>query len=130
MTARAAAALLLSPLLALPAAGEAPGGRALAPRGRWHFEAPGSPAVRWSVLFRRTDSGDETRLLVETPGGRWTLRSSQPAEGHEQVFIPGEKAEANRKRMIAEGSIELDADTYEKLQSLALPAEPAATGRQ
>ena len=81
MTARAAAALLLSPLLALPAAGEVPGGRALAPRGRWHFEAPGPPAVRWSVLFRRTDSGDETRLLVETPGGRWTLRSSQPAEG-------------------------------------------------
>lgn len=81
MRVRAAAALLLSPLVAVPAAGEAHGGRALAPRGRWHFASPGPPAVRWSVLFRRTDAGDETRLLVETPSGRWTLRSSQPAEG-------------------------------------------------
>lgn len=77
----ATAALLLSLVAAFPAPGGTPAGRALAPRGRWHFEAPGPPAVRWSVLFRRTDAGDETRLLVETPGGRWTLRSTQPAAG-------------------------------------------------
>jgi hypothetical protein len=33
------------------------------------------------VLFRRTDTEDETRLLVETPAGRWALRSTQPASG-------------------------------------------------
>lgn len=76
-------ALLVASLLPLAAAGEpgSPAGRALVPRGRWHHEAPGPPAVRWSVLFRRTDAGDETRLLVETPGGRWVLLSTQPAFG-------------------------------------------------
>ena len=81
----AGAALLLATLLPLVTAGDVPApalpGRALAPRGRWHYEVPGPPRVRWSVLFRRTDSEDETRLLVETPAGRWTLRSTQPAVG-------------------------------------------------
>jgi len=64
-----------------PSAAAAEPGRALVPRGRWHHEAPGPPPVRWSVLFRRSDAEDETRLLVETPGGRWTLLSRQPAFG-------------------------------------------------
>ena len=71
--------LALSPATPPPSAAEP--GRALVPRGRWHHEAPGPPAVRWSVLFRRSDAEDETRLLVETPGGRWTLLSRQPAFG-------------------------------------------------
>lgn len=68
-----------------------PPGRALVPRGRWHNEAPGPPRVRWSVLFRRSDTEDETRLLVETPAGRWTLRSTQPVSGagtREEVTLP------------------------------------------
>jgi len=36
--------------------------------------------VSWSVLFRRTDEEDETRLLVETPSGRFVLLSRQPAD--------------------------------------------------
>ena len=71
--------LALSPATPPPSAAEP--GRALVPRGRWHHEAPGPPAVRWSVLFRRSDAEDETRLLVETPGGRWSLLSRQPASG-------------------------------------------------
>ena len=73
--------LAFSPATPLPTAAAAEPGRALVPRGRWHHEAPGPPAVRWSVLFRRSDAEDETRLLVETPGGRWTLLSRQPASG-------------------------------------------------
>ncbi len=91
----AGATFLLATLLPLFAAAEAPApalpGRALAPRGRWHYEVPGPPRVRWSVLFRRTDGEDETRLLVETPAGRWTLRSTQPALGsgtREEVTFP------------------------------------------
>lgn len=89
------AALLLATLLplvpaeALPPA--APPGRALVPRGRWHYEVSGPPRVHWSVLFRRTDTEDETRLLVETPAGRWALRSIQPAVGagtREEVMLP------------------------------------------
>jgi hypothetical protein len=103
MPARAAlllAALLFSevvfskPLPLVPAAtapAPASPGRALVPRGRWHHEVPGPPRIRWSVLFRRTDTGDETRLLVETPAGRWVLRSTQPAVGagtREEVTSP------------------------------------------
>ncbi len=74
--------LLAFPLPApLPSAAAAETGRALVPRGRWHFETPDAPRIRWSVLFRRSDAEDETRLLVETPGGRWTLLSRQPAVG-------------------------------------------------
>lgn len=78
-----AAALLLSAVAALSGTATAPtpAGRALVPRGRWHFEVPGPPRVRWSVLFRRSEVEDETRILLETPAGRWTLRSIQPASG-------------------------------------------------
>lgn len=90
-----AAALALATLVPLAAAAPtpepAPPGRGLAPRGRWHHELAGPPALRWSVLFRRTETGDETRLLVETPSGRFALLSTQPATGtatREEVTIP------------------------------------------
>jgi hypothetical protein len=47
--------------------------------------------VSWSVLFRRTEEEDETRLLVETPAGRFVLVSRQPAAGpdtREEVSSP------------------------------------------
>lgn len=84
MTAPAAAILAaLLPLAATPPAPSPPPsapGRALAPRGRWHHELAGPPKLRWSVLFRRTEDFDETRLLVEVPAGRWELVSTQPAD--------------------------------------------------
>lgn len=89
----APAALLLAALLPLPGAttpAPAPG-RALVPRGRWHHDLAGPPRLTWSVLFRRTDSADETRLLVETPAGRYVLVSTQPADGsgtREEVSVP------------------------------------------
>lgn len=92
---RAGAALLatlLLPRAGAPAdAGPPPSDLPPPPRGRWHHEVAGPPAVRWSVLFRRTGSGDETRLLVETPAGRWVLLSRQPADGaatREEVASP------------------------------------------
>jgi len=93
-TARAASLFFaLAPQLlpAAPAAAAGPEGKGLppAPRGRWHHEIEGR--VRWSVLFRRTEAGDETRLLVETPAGRWVLLSTQPGAGpatREEVSSP------------------------------------------
>lgn len=82
---RRAGATLLAGLV-LPLAGAPPdaaprdAGLPPPPRGRWHHEVAGPPAVRWSVLFRRTEAGDETRLLVATPAGRWDLLSRQPAD--------------------------------------------------
>lgn len=90
----AAAVPLLLAVLSAPATPVPPGGTpglAPVPRGRWHFEAGGPPRVRWSVLFRRNETGDETHLLVETPGGRFVLTSTQPPAGsgtREQVTIP------------------------------------------
>lgn len=80
----ASAAFLLATLLPLgrpvPTEVPAPPGRALVPRGRWHHEVPGPPRLRWSILFRRSETADETRLLVETPAGRWVLVSTQPVD--------------------------------------------------
>jgi hypothetical protein len=80
----AGAALLLAGLLplagALPDGAVPTSGLPAPPRGRWHHEVAGPAVLRWSVLFQRTDSGDETRLLVETEGGRWVLLSTQPAD--------------------------------------------------
>jgi hypothetical protein len=92
---RARAALLLAfgPLLLSTAAGASAAaekdGLPPVPRGRWHHELPGR--VRWSVLFRRNEAGDETRLLVETASGRWVLLSTQPPAGsstREEVSSP------------------------------------------
>lgn len=49
--------------------------------GRWHFTFPGEPPFAHSVLFSRGPGGDETRLLVQTPAGRFELLSRQPADG-------------------------------------------------
>lgn len=85
--ARAALLLLLLGGAASASAAERKDALPPPPRGRWHHELPGR--ARWSVLFRRTEAGDETRLLVETKAGRWVLLSTQPASGRstrEDVF--------------------------------------------
>ena len=46
------------------------------------------------------------------------IKSSRLAEGHEHIFIPGEKGEGNRNKCIEEGVIELDEETYNVLKSL------------
>lgn len=103
----APAALLLAAFLPLPGAATpapSPGpGRALIPRGRWHHELAGPPRVSWSVLFRRTDEEDETRLLVETPAGRFVLVSTQPAEGggtREEVTVPDLRESVSRVLLV------------------------------
>ncbi len=91
-----AAAPLLAPLLPLlpllsPVPSPSPPGRALVPRGRWHHEVERPVRLGWSILFRRTEAEDETRLLVETPSGRFVLVSAQPADGsrtREEVAVP------------------------------------------
>ena len=44
---------------------------------RWHFRWP--DGLELSVLFRRSGAGDETRLLVASPAGRFELVSVQDA---------------------------------------------------
>ena len=64
-TALAAAALSVAAWAAPPVA------------ARWHFSWP--DGVELSILFRRSGAGDETRLLVSAPGGRFELVSAQDA---------------------------------------------------
>ena len=44
---------------------------------RWHFRWP--DGFELSVLFRRSAAGDETRLLVASPAGKFELVSAQDA---------------------------------------------------
>ena len=84
-------ALFLAPPETPPPSPSPAPGRALGPRGRWHHELAGPTRVTWSVLFRRSDERDETRLLLETPAGRYILVSTQPADGsgtREEVSVP------------------------------------------
>ncbi len=53
------------------------------PRGRWHFVFDGEPRLAYSVLFVRSEGGDETRLLVDAAAGRFELVSRQPPDGRE-----------------------------------------------
>ena len=59
----------------------ASGGGAAEPVGgassRWHFRWP--DGLELTVLFRRSAAGDETRLLVASPAGRFELVSAQDA---------------------------------------------------
>jgi hypothetical protein len=99
----AGAALLVAGLLPLadapPDGAASSSGLPALPRGRWHHEVAGPAFLRWSVLFRRTDAGDETRLLVETPGGRWVLLSTQPEDRgwtREEVSSPSLRERVSR----------------------------------
>lgn len=49
--------------------------------GRWHFTFQTEPAFEISVIFRRDETGDKTRLLVRLPSGRFELFSEQDATG-------------------------------------------------
>lgn len=49
--------------------------------GRWHFVYAAEPRFEISVLFGRDASGDETRLLVSLPSGRFDLFSRQDPTG-------------------------------------------------
>lgn len=46
-------------------------------QGRWHFVFTGAEPFELSILFTRTTSGDETRLLVAAPSARFELVSRQ-----------------------------------------------------
>jgi hypothetical protein len=70
---RTEAALLLAFLGAASAAD--PTG----PWARWHFVFPAKTEM--SVLFRRDETGDETRLLLKSAAGRFELVSRQDPSG-------------------------------------------------
>lgn len=52
---------------------------------RWHFAFDAEPAFRVSVLFRRAEAGDETKLLVTCGSARLVLTSRQTAGGRESL---------------------------------------------
>jgi len=62
---------------------------------RWHFTVDGASPFQYSVLFRRDEKGDETRLLVEAGGARYELVSTQDPTGRDstesvRALAPGE----------------------------------------
>lgn len=76
------AALLAALLAGAPALGED------APRtGRWHFVFGNvlGKDFELSVLFNRSDRGDDTRLLVSAPAGRFLFQSRQDPSGRDSM---------------------------------------------
>ncbi len=102
--------LLLQLLLLLPADSSpapVPASAALA-SGRWHFRFAAAPPFEISVLFRRSAAGDETRLLVDSPAGRFEMLSSQDPSGRitfESITdrTPGGSGETLSRRLFLPG---------------------------
>jgi hypothetical protein len=75
-----AAAFLLLPYIAAAQA-QAPPPRT----GRWHVVFDGPPAFQYTLLFTRRETGDETRILLEAPSGRYELLSTQDSTGRDST---------------------------------------------
>jgi hypothetical protein len=54
-------------------------------RTRWHFVLDTPPVLRYSLLFTRSPSGDETLLLVEYGQDTFELDSRQDVSGQDSV---------------------------------------------
>lgn len=48
-----------------------------------------------------------------------TIKNARVAEGHEEIFVPGEQGEKRRRKAVQEGVIELDKEAFESLKALA-----------
>ena len=75
-------------------------------RNRWHFVFTEPPKFEYSVLFTRSASGDTTRLLLEAPGGRYELVSSQDPSDRDSTesirALPGR--ETLTRRLVPSGT--------------------------
>jgi hypothetical protein len=93
---------LATAVLAVPAAASAPAAPRAKP-ARWHFSRP--DGLEWSILFRRDAAGDETRLLVKAPGGRFELLSAQDAASRtsEESIRSLDEDETFARRLVLSG---------------------------
>jgi LDH2 family malate/lactate/ureidoglycolate dehydrogenase len=47
------------------------------------------------------------------------IKNARVAEGHEEIFVPGEQGERRRSKCLQEGFIELDEEAFNQLKALA-----------
>ena len=47
------------------------------------------------------------------------IKNARVAEGHEEIFVPGEQGERRRRKCLQEGVIELDEEAFNQLRALA-----------
>jgi len=76
------------------------------PFARWHFDF--GRAMKVSILFARRPVGDETRLLLEVPSGRFELLSRQDPSGNDSTESvtwagSGETRETLERRILLSG---------------------------
>lgn len=72
--------------------------------GRWHF-VQDEPAFEYSVLFTRSDAGDETRLLLAVGSSRLELLSAQDPSGNDSTESVRDAASGAtfRRRLLLSG---------------------------
>ena len=46
------------------------------------------------------------------------IKNARVAEGHEEIFVPGEQGEKRRRNCIQEGVIEFDEEAFNQLKAL------------
>ncbi len=47
------------------------------------------------------------------------IKKARVAQGHEEIFLPGEQGERRRRKCLQEGTIELDEQAFNRLKALA-----------
>jgi hypothetical protein len=95
---------LAAAFLPLALSGAPAGAPAEVPQARWHFSYPGG--VEMSILFRRSAAGDQTRLLLECPAGRFVLLSAQDASSRvsEESIRSLDEGETFARRLVLAGA--------------------------
>jgi LDH2 family malate/lactate/ureidoglycolate dehydrogenase len=50
------------------------------------------------------------------------IKNARVAEGHEEIFVPGEQGERRRRKCLQEGAIDFDEEAFNQLKSLLPPS--------
>ena len=66
---------------------------------------------------------DNRKIIVQTAALASAVRSSAPAAGNEQVFVPGERSALRRSEQLARGTVELEADVYDRIRAMSRSRE-------
>ena len=62
-------------------------------------------------------------FIAQTSALAEAVRTSAPAAGNAQVFVPGERSAQRRSEQLARGTVELEADVYDRIRAMSLSRE-------
>ena len=62
-------------------------------------------------------------FIAQTSALAEAVRTSAPAAGNAQVFVPGERSAQHRSEQLARGTVELEADVYDRILAMSRSRE-------